>query len=103
VQGGSNVRNTLSTHGEAIEKLLRKNLDNQVKRSKLNSLTFGVDMRTTELNQGPVKLLVGQGQDLYLTKAERARIQKIFKKTLDQFNQSITYKNQPPVRYEVSP
>ncbi len=97
------ARNTLSTHGESLEKLLRKNLSSQLSSKKLDGLTFGVDMRTTELNQGPVKLLVGQGQDLYLTKAERARIQNVFKETVEQFNKSITTKNKPAARYEASP
>ncbi|WP_413586946.1 hypothetical protein [Bdellovibrio sp. HCB274] len=96
------VRNTLSTHGESIEKLLRKNLGTQFKGFKLDGLTFGVDMRTDTLNQGTVKLLMGQSQDIYLTKSERARIKEVFKKTVQEFNDSV-YKKTSSARYEASP
>ncbi|MEK2687712.1 hypothetical protein [Bdellovibrio sp. GT3] len=98
----SEVRNTLSTHGESIEKLLRKNLSASMKANKLEGLTFGVDMRTTSLNEGSVKLLMGQSQDVYLTKSEQARIKEIFKQTVQEFNRTVYKKSFPP-RYEAVP
>ncbi|WP_413578076.1 hypothetical protein ACLVWU_05980 [Bdellovibrio sp. HCB290] len=96
------TRNMLSTHGESIEKLLRKNLAKQFKAYKLDGLTFGVDMRTDTLNEGTVKLLMGQSQDVYLTKSEQARIKEVFKKTVQEFNDTV-YKKAASARYEASP
>ncbi|UYL09382.1 hypothetical protein B9G69_002195 [Bdellovibrio sp. SKB1291214] len=96
------TRNSLSTHGESIEKLLRKNLGSQMDPNKLEGVTFGIDMRTDTLNQGSVKLLMGQSPDLYLTKLEQKRIQEAFKKSVEEFNKT-AYKSGPAPRYEASP
>jgi hypothetical protein len=98
----SEVRNSLSTHGESIEKLLRKNLSSQISPNKLEGVTFGVDMRTDVLNAGSVKLLMGQSPDLYLTKSEMSRIKEAFRKSVEEFNKT-AYKKGPAARYEASP
>ncbi|WP_413560659.1 hypothetical protein [Bdellovibrio sp. HCB209] len=98
----SEARNALSTHGESIEKILRKNLGSTMESQKLDGLTFGVDMRTEALNQGSVKLLMGQAPDLYLTKSEIKRIQDAFKQSVDEFNKT-SLKQGAASRYEASP
>ncbi|WP_413294600.1 hypothetical protein ACLSU7_05750 [Bdellovibrio sp. HCB185ZH] len=96
------TRNSLSTHGESIEKLLRKNLGSVMDPNKLEGVTFGIDMRTDTLNQGSVKLLMGQSPDLYLTKLEQKRIKEAFKQSVAEFNKAAA-KNGPAARYEASP
>ncbi|QLY26629.1 hypothetical protein [Bdellovibrio sp. KM01] len=96
------TRSSLSTHGESIEKLLRKNLGSVMDPNKLEGVTFGIDMRTDTLNQGSVKLLMGQSPDLYLTKLEQKRIKEVFQQSVAEFNKT-AYKKGPAARYEASP
>jgi hypothetical protein len=80
------ARNQLSVHGESIEKILRKNLADKMEPQKLKGLIFGVDMKTTKLNQGDVNLLTANHPDVKLTSQEQKMIRENFKKALQQFN-----------------
>jgi hypothetical protein len=73
-------------HGESIEKILRKNLADKMEPQKLKGLIFGVDMKTTKLNQGDVNLLTANHPDVKLTSQEQKMIRENFKKALQQFN-----------------
>ncbi|HWU43106.1 MAG TPA: hypothetical protein VN132_06700, partial [Bdellovibrio sp.] len=86
------VRNTLSTHGESVEKLLRSALGTVMEPRKLKGLTFGLDMRTQNLNSGSVKLLIGEASEVRLTTQERNLIQKKFAEALQEFNQDFANK-----------
>ena len=89
------TRNVLSTHGESVEKLLRASLSSVMEPRKLQGLTFGLDMRTQVLNDGTVKLLIGEAPGVKLSVQERALIQKKFEESLRSFNQSFTSKGTP--------
>lgn len=79
-------RNALANHGEAIEKVLRKSLSSKMEPRKLKGLTFGVDMRTQELNTGSVKLLMGEADGVKLSASERSLIQAKFEEAVKALN-----------------
>lgn len=83
-----NTRNALATHGESVEKILRQSLGASMEPRKLKGLTFGVDMQTRVLDQGGLKLIVGEGRDLNLSPSERKLIQEKFREAVERFNQS---------------
>ncbi|MNL44817.1 hypothetical protein D3C87_1674170 [compost metagenome] len=76
----------LTTHGESIEKGLRKSLSGVIEPNRLKGITFAADMSTRELGRGPVDLLVGTVNSVRLTNNERKLIQEHFKKALQNFN-----------------
>ncbi|WP_291515537.1 hypothetical protein [Bdellovibrio sp. ArHS] len=82
----ASARNMLATHGESVEKTLRKSLSSSMEPIKLKGLTFGVDMQTTDINTGAVKLLIGEASSVRLSANERAQIQKAFKEAVESLN-----------------
>lgn len=86
----SSTRSLLAVHGESLEKVLRKNLADKMEPAKLKGLIFGVDMKTTTLNQGGVKLLTATSPSVRLSERERQLINENFKKALEQFNQELS-------------
>ncbi|WP_155722601.1 hypothetical protein [Bdellovibrio bacteriovorus] len=85
----ASARNILATHGESVEKTLRKSLGSSMEPAKLKGLTFGVDMQTTHLNSGGVKLIVGQSPLVRLSAREREQIQKAFKEAVESLNNDL--------------
>lgn len=81
-----NTRNALATHGESVEKILRQSLSASMDPRKLKGLTFGVDMQTQVLNQGGLKLILGEARDLNLSPNERKLIQEKFREAVERFN-----------------
>lgn len=81
-------RMQLATHGESIEKSFRKELEGHVDYSKLSKMTFGFDMKTTQLNQGRVDLIIGKNNSLNLTNKEKDEIQKAFSRALEKQNKT---------------
>lgn len=91
-----NTRNALATHGESVEKILRQSLGASMEPRKLKGLTFGIDMRTQVLNQGNLKLILGEARDLHLSPNERKLIQDKFREAVELFNkESKSSKYQP--------
>lgn len=82
-------RTMLTTHGEGVEKVLRKELGTVMEPRKLKGLTFATDMQTTELNRGPVKLLIGEANGVKLSTSERKLIQEKFNQALKNLNGSL--------------
>lgn len=80
------VRNALATHGESIEKVLRKNLSANMNAEKLRNITFAMDMKTKKLGEGGVGLIVGSKKSQPLTGQEKKQIQKAFEEALKQIN-----------------
>lgn len=80
------ARTILSTHGESLEKVLRASLATSMEPNKLKGLTFGIDLKTKELNRGPIRLIVGEGDSLRLTQRERAMIEERFEEAIKTFN-----------------
>ena len=80
------ARTILSTHGESLEKTLRASLTTSMEPNKLKGLTFGIDLQTRELNRGPVRLILGEGENLRLTQRERALIEERFEEAVRSFN-----------------
>ncbi|MCB0378013.1 MAG: hypothetical protein KDD33_05930 [Bdellovibrionales bacterium] len=68
----------IATHGEAIEKELRKRLTGKLSEAKLNRLTFGLDMNTRVVGEGEVQLIIGRQKGLRLTHREHDLIQREF-------------------------
>lgn len=83
------VRTQLAVHGESIEKILRKNLADKMEPAKLKGIIFGVDMKTTQLNQGTVKLMTANSSQVRLTAAEQKMIADNFKKAVEQMNRDL--------------
>lgn len=92
------TRNALANHGESMEKILRQTLSTSLEPRKLKGLTFGVDMKTQSLNEGGVKLIIGEAQGARLTANERKLIQEKFQDAIRQFN-----KESKDSRYEALP
>ncbi|MFS4460584.1 hypothetical protein [Bdellovibrio sp. HCB2-146] len=80
------TRTMLTTHGENIEKNLRKSLSGVMEPSRLKGITFAADMNTKELGRGPVDLLVGTANSIRLSKNEKKLIQEYFRKALQNLN-----------------
>ncbi|WP_373999275.1 hypothetical protein [Bdellovibrio bacteriovorus] len=85
----ASARNMLATHGESVEKALRKSLGSSMEPAKLKGLTFGVDMQTTHLNTGGVKLIVGQSPFVRLSPREQEQIQTAFKEAVESLNKEL--------------
>lgn len=83
------ARTQMAVHGESIEKALRKNLADKMEPAKLKGVVFGVDMRTTQLNQGDVKLMTATSSQVRLTTAEEKVIAENFQKALEQINKDL--------------
>lgn len=85
----ASARTTLATHGETIEKKVQQNLMEQMEPARLKGLIFGVDMQTTKLNEGSVKLLIGTSNDIKLSVNDKAKIQQSFEKAVKQMNDEL--------------
>jgi hypothetical protein len=88
----SELKNQLASQGESFEKSLRKSLAKKMDPAKLKGINFGVDMMTTELNQGPVKLLIGTANSLKLSTSEMNLIKTTFTQTIEELNKELTKK-----------
>lgn len=82
----SSERNVVAAHGEAIEKILRQELEGRVPMTKLREVVFGVDMRGLSAGQGDVALITGEGSRAALTPGERKEIQSAFERAIEAFN-----------------
>ena len=67
---GSLDRTLLGTHGESVEKALRKHLSGQVEPEKLKGILFGVDMQGAQAGSGRVGLLIETAPSVRLTPRE---------------------------------
>lgn len=87
---GSNVspevRMQLASHGESIEKTFRKELEGKIPHSKLSKMTFGFDMKSTQLNQGSVNLLIGKGKGTRISAKEQIEMRQAFATALQKQN-----------------
>lgn len=81
-------RNRLAAHGEAIEKILRQELEGRVSTSKLQHVVFAIDMLGKAAGKGDVGLIVGEGSHAALTDVERLEIRKSFKRAIGVFNKT---------------
>lgn len=93
-------RNILATHGESIEKKLRKQLSATIDSRKLKGITFGIDMKTQKLNTGSVELILGTDKNLKLSPTEKELIQREFRRSLDEFNQELKKQQGIPGSYQ---
>jgi len=91
-------RNRLAAHGEAIEKVLRQELEGRVATSKLKNVVFAVDMFGKSAGAGDVELIIGEGRHAALTDAERLEIRKSFQRAVDVFNTTVE-RGQPNGNY----
>ena len=83
------IRNNLATHGESVEKILRKSLGTQMEPRKLKGLTFAVDMQTKEINRGNLKLILGNSDSAKLSATERKLVEAEFSKAVRKFNSDL--------------
>ncbi len=82
-------RNVLAAHGEAIEKVLRQELEGRVPAAKLRQVVFGIDMLGKSAGKGDVSLITGEGAAAGLTEAERLEIRKCFERAVRAFNEKV--------------
>ncbi|MCB0385598.1 MAG: hypothetical protein KDD43_09405, partial [Bdellovibrionales bacterium] len=82
-------RTLLGTHGESIEKALRKQLSGYLEPAKLKGILFAVDMQGTRAGSGKVGLLVETSPSLRLTASERELIESRLKAAIETVNQSL--------------
>ncbi len=85
----AHARMQIASHGELIEKNLRKELNGKIDPRKLENLVFGLDMQTTTANSGQVNLIVGRARGVSLTAKERQALNEAFQKSLIKYNEDI--------------
>jgi hypothetical protein len=89
---GENVstesRMQLASHGESIEKVFRKELEGKVPYDRLQKMIFGFDMKTTELGEGQVNLIVGKSYGSGLSAQEQKAMQDAFSKAVEKTNEA---------------
>ena len=81
-------RTTLSTHGESIEKLLRKKLEGAIEHQRLTKAVFAIDMQTRTAATGNVDLIVAADAGLRWTPQEWQRIEGAFADAVKSYNES---------------
>jgi hypothetical protein len=78
-------RPILALHGESIEKILRKELSDMIPDDRLQSMTFGIDMQTTVVNDGRIGVFTGvNGQAL--TTQEQKKISDALTRAIREYN-----------------
>jgi hypothetical protein len=80
-------RNLLAAHGEAIEKVLRQELEGKVPFEKLKQLTFAIDMFGKAAGKGDVGMLMGEGKTAALSAADRVSVREAFERAVAIFNE----------------
>lgn len=75
-------RRQIASHGESLEKAFRKEVEAKIPYSKLKEITIGFDMKSTQLNQGSVDMLIGRKPGVRFTAAEQKEIQAAFARAL---------------------
>lgn len=89
-------RTLLATHGELIEKQIRKEIVGvsvgKIRPEKLAKITLGTKM-PSQVNKGKVELYLGVGKDIELSKAERDLIIKAYSRAVKKTNSSLSKEN----------
>ena len=80
------ARMQLATHGESIEKALRKELEGHIEFENLQNMTFGFDMKTVELGHGKVDLIIGRKLRQNFSASEKREFQGAFERALNAVN-----------------
>lgn len=95
-------RNLIAAHGEAIEKVLRLELEGVVAQQKLREVVFGIDMKGTSAGMGEVGLLIGEGKRSNLTESDRTAIRSAFETAVRLFNRKPEVDNAVKVYVPIS-
>lgn len=85
------ARLTLASQGELIEKALRKELEGKIAFSKLQKMSFGLDMKTASLAEGQVDLVIGRAERVWLTSGERREILEAFNNAVKKYGKDTSY------------
>jgi len=96
------MRNQLANHGEALEKMTRKELAGKVPESVLNNITLGISMKGQEVGTGTVQLLIGNSRQP-LSKDQLAEIHKAFTNATKSFNEKATKTSRRTINYIAVP
>jgi hypothetical protein len=94
------IRNQLATHGEALEKMTRKELAGKIPESVLNNVTLGISMKGQEVGSGGVQLLIGNSRQ-QLSPAQLTEIHKAFSNATKAFNEEMTKSLKRTINYTV--
>tara|TARA_B110001454_G_scaffold219099_1_gene249898 strand:+ start:5030 stop:6529 length:1500 start_codon:yes stop_codon:yes gene_type:complete len=94
----SHHRSEMSTHGEAIEKLFVKQLIKAISSADYKNLTFAVNFKTTNMNQGAIELLVNP-LDHGIAAETLQKIRDSFQTALIDFNASRVKLGKPSTYY----
>ena len=94
-------RNLLAAHGEAAEKLVRRQLAGKIPEAQLKNVTFAVEMNGAQAGKGDVRLLIGNSRTA-LSAEQNALIQSEFKKAVNLLNDDLK-KNTLNAEYFVKP
>lgn len=87
------ARSQLASHGEGVEKFLRNRLEGKIDQRKLKGILFAVDMKTTDVGQGPVSLMTGTPSATKLSAKEKQVIDQAFRAAVSDLNKSLEYKS----------
>lgn len=81
------TKQQLSTHGEGLEKVLTDDvLLGKISYKKQKQIRFSVDMKTVQLNEGKVDLIIQPTNGVTLTPSERKTIRDSFNEAVQEFN-----------------
>lgn len=81
------ARNLLGNHGEGVEKVFRKLVAAKVDPKLLDQLIFGIDMRTTVVNEGSLRLFVGKNSNVALSTQDKVKLEQSFFEAVQTFNE----------------
>lgn len=77
------TRRQIASHGESLEKAFRKEIESKIPHSKMRNLTIGFDMKSQNLNQGSVDMLIGKKPGMRFSAQEKREIQAAFARALE--------------------
>lgn len=88
-------RALIGTHGESIEKEMRKTLQGVIPKEKLDGILFQIDMLASSAGNGHAELMIGKPNTTLDPRTEIPQIQEAFRKAIEKVNRSLRLENKP--------
>ncbi len=82
------VRTSLATQGESLEKIIRQRMEKVLEYKRLQQLGISIDMKTTVQHQGTIDVIFGNSK-VELKPGERQKLNAILQESIDQLNKDI--------------
>jgi hypothetical protein len=82
------VRTSLATQGESLEKIIRQRMEKVLEYKRLQQLGISIDMKTTVKQQGSIDVIFGNSK-VELKPGERQKLNAILQESIEQLNKDI--------------